>query len=58
MPCGWEGNRRSGHASQTSVVYRSAGVFDLTESIYRFISSPDLDSEANRMLWIRGRGPV
>jgi len=21
MPCGWEGNRRSGHASQTSVVY-------------------------------------
>ena len=32
-------------------------VFDLTESRFRFIVSPDSDSLANRMDWIRWRGP-
>jgi len=30
MPCGWEGNRRSGRASQTSVVYRTLSTYGLT----------------------------
>ena len=38
--------------------YTTEAVFDLGESRFRFIANPDLDSLANRMVWIRGRGPV
>jgi len=33
-------------------------VFDLTKSRFKCIVNPDLDSLADRMVWIRGHGPV
>ena len=35
-------------------LHKIKAVFDLTESRFRFIVNPNLDSLANRMVWIRG----
>jgi len=50
--------RRSVSASPVddviTLIQVTKAVFDLTESRFRFIVNPDLDSLANRMVWIRG----
>jgi len=46
------------NGSSYSKACETKAIFDLTESGFRFIMNPDLDSLANRMVWIRERGRV
>ena len=58
LAIGWHGVRRQrpqGGEIILSYSSRPKAVFDLTESRFRFAMSPDLDSLANRMVWIRER---